>query len=94
MLLEKTRKFWSEVDEVMQNIYKKVMIGDLNGHLEERNRRDEEIRNQKKKGICIGLCKNDSGYFEYLLHEEEHRVTYKSAERSLQLDRGTAHKTK
>lgn len=56
--LEEKEKFWTELDEVMQNIHKgEVVIGaDFNGHVGAGNRGDEEvmgIQNRNAEGQMV-----------------------------------------
>uniref|UniRef100_A0A096M5Q1 Endonuclease/exonuclease/phosphatase domain-containing protein n=1 Tax=Poecilia formosa TaxID=48698 RepID=A0A096M5Q1_POEFO len=95
--LEEKEKFWSELDEVMQNIHKgRVVIGaDFNGHVGAGNRGDEEamgrfgIQNRNAEGqMVVDFAKRmEMAVVDTFFQKtQEHRVTYKSGGRSMQVD--------
>ncbi|KAK3550515.1 hypothetical protein QTP70_000068 [Hemibagrus guttatus] len=96
--LEEKERFWSELDEVMENIPtgERVVIGaDFNGHVGEGNRGDEEVmgkfgvkeRNLEGQMVVDFAKRMDMGVVNtYFQKREEHRVTYKSGGRSTQVD--------
>ncbi|KAK3571820.1 hypothetical protein QTP86_020578 [Hemibagrus guttatus] len=96
--LEEKERFWSELDEVMENIPtgERVVIGaDFNGHVGERNTGDEEVmgkfgvkeRNLEGQMVVDFAKRMDMGVVNtYFQKREEHRVTYKSGGRRTQVD--------
>ncbi|KAK3575497.1 hypothetical protein QTP86_028193 [Hemibagrus guttatus] len=96
--LEEKERFWSELDEVMESIPtgERVVIGaDFNGHVGEGNRGDEEVmgkfgvKEMNLEGqMVVDFAKRmDMGVVNtYFQKREEHRVTYKSGDRSTQVD--------
>ncbi|KAK3506481.1 hypothetical protein QTP70_001796, partial [Hemibagrus guttatus] len=90
--LEEKDRFWSELDEVMENIPtgEKMVIGvDFNGHVGEGNRGDEEVMGKfgvKERNLegqmVVDVAKRMDIPFQ---KREEHRVTYKSGGRSTQV---------
>ncbi|RDD64009.1 hypothetical protein DU478_22460, partial [Thalassococcus profundi] len=95
---EEKDRFWSELDEVMQSVPRgeRVVIGaDFNGHVGEGNSGDEEVMGR------FGLQERNPGgqrlvdfaksmemavVNTYFQKRKEHRVTYKSGDRSTQVD--------
>ncbi|KAK3549087.1 hypothetical protein QTP70_031342 [Hemibagrus guttatus] len=96
--LEEKKRFWSELDEVMESIPtgERVVIGaDFNGHVGEGNRGDEEVMGKfgvKKRNLegqmVVDFAKRmDMAVVNtYFQKREEHRVTYKSGGRRTQVD--------
>ncbi|KAK3532898.1 hypothetical protein QTP70_002251 [Hemibagrus guttatus] len=96
--LEEKERFWRELDEVMESIPtgERVVIGaDLNGHVGEGNRGDEEVmgkfgvkeRNLEGQMVVDFAKRMDMGVVNtYFQKWEEHRVTYKSGGRRTQVD--------
>ncbi|KAK3507716.1 hypothetical protein QTP70_034822 [Hemibagrus guttatus] len=88
--LEEKERFWSELDEVMENIPmgERVVIGaDFNGHVGEGNTGDEEVmgkfgvkeRNLEGQMVVDFAKRMDMAVVNtYFQKREEHRVTYKS----------------
>ncbi|MCJ8749429.1 hypothetical protein PDJAM_G00176230 [Pangasius djambal] len=88
--LEEKERFWSELDEVIENIptWEKVVIGpDFNGHVGEGNTGDEEVmgkfgvkeRNLEGQMVVDFAKRMDMAVVNtYFQKREEHRVTYKS----------------
>ncbi|XP_062866594.1 uncharacterized protein LOC134329279, partial [Trichomycterus rosablanca] len=95
---EEKEKFWRDLDEVIESIPKeeRVVIGaDLNGHVGEGNRGDEEVmgrfgvkeRNQEGQMVVDFAKRMEMAVVNtYFQKREEHRVTYKSGGRSSQVD--------
>ncbi|KAK3506727.1 hypothetical protein QTP70_018270 [Hemibagrus guttatus] len=91
--LEEKERFWSELDEVMENIPtgERVVIGaDFNGHVGEGNTGDEEVmgkfgvkeRNLEGQMVVDFAKRMDMAVVNtYFQKREEHRVTYKSGGR-------------
>ncbi|KAK3507210.1 hypothetical protein QTP70_010208 [Hemibagrus guttatus] len=96
--LEEKERFWSELDEVMESIPtgERVVIGaDFNGHAGEGNTRDEEVmgkfgvkeRNLEGQMVVDFAKRMDMAVVNtYFQKREEHRVTYKSGGRRIQID--------
>ena len=96
--LEEKDNFWLELDEVIQSIPRseRVIIGaDLNGHVGEGNRGDEEVmgrfglgeRNAEGQRVIDFAKRMEMAVVNtFFLKRQEHRVTYKSGGRSTQLD--------
>ena len=96
--LEEKEEFYSELDEVVESIPReeRVMIGaDLNGHVGEGNRGDEEVigrygvgeRNFEGQMVVDFVKRMRMAVVNtYFKKREEHRVTYKSGGRESQLD--------
>ncbi|MCJ8731892.1 hypothetical protein PDJAM_G00204980 [Pangasius djambal] len=96
--LEEKERFWSELDEVIQNIPtgERVVIGaDFNGHVGEGNTGDEEVigkfgvkeRNLEGQMVVNFAKRMDMAVVNtYFQKREEHRVIYKSGGRSTQVD--------
>ncbi|KAK2887924.1 hypothetical protein Q8A73_019372 [Channa argus] len=96
--LEEKKKFWSELDEVMQNIPRgeKVLIGaDFNGHVGEGNRGDENVmgtfglqdRNTEGQMVVDFAKRMEMAVVNtFFQKRQEHSVTYKSGGRSTQVD--------
>ncbi|KAK3516372.1 hypothetical protein QTP70_009934 [Hemibagrus guttatus] len=97
--LEEKEKFWSELDEVMENIPtgERVVIGaDFNGHVGEGNTGDEEVmgkfgvkeRNLEGQIVVDFAKRMDMAVVNtYFQKREEHRVTYKSGDLEKAYDR-------
>ncbi|MCJ8743810.1 hypothetical protein PDJAM_G00098470 [Pangasius djambal] len=96
--LEEKERFWSELDEVIENIptgERVVMGADLNGHVGEGNTGDEEVmgkfgvkeRNLEGQMVVDFAKRMDMAVVKtYFQKREEHRVTYKSGGRNTQVD--------
>ncbi|MCJ8749465.1 hypothetical protein PDJAM_G00176560 [Pangasius djambal] len=96
--LEEKERFWSELDEVIENIPtgERVVIGaDFNGHVGEGNTGDEQVmgrfgvkeRNLEGQMVVDFAKRMDMAVVNnYFQKREEHRVTYKSGGRSTQVD--------
>ncbi|KAK3526868.1 hypothetical protein QTP86_000728 [Hemibagrus guttatus] len=96
--LEEKERFWSELDEVMESIPtgERVVIGaDFNGYVGEGKRGDEEVmgkfgvkeRNLEGQMVVDFAKRMDMAVVNtYFQKKEEHRVTYKSGNRSTQVD--------
>ncbi|KAK3533185.1 hypothetical protein QTP70_013590 [Hemibagrus guttatus] len=96
--LEENKRFWSELDEVMESIPtgERVVIGaDFNGHVGEGNTGDEEVmgkfsikeRNLEGQMVVDFAKRMDMAVVNtYFQKREEHRVTYKSGGRRTQVD--------
>ncbi|MCJ8736300.1 hypothetical protein PDJAM_G00258180 [Pangasius djambal] len=96
--LEEKERFWSELDEVIESIPmgERVVIGaDFNGHFGEGNMGDEEVmgkfgvkeRNLEGQMVVDFAERMDMAVVNtYFQKKEEHRVTYKSGDRSTQVD--------
>ncbi|KAK3557289.1 hypothetical protein QTP70_026689, partial [Hemibagrus guttatus] len=96
--LEEKKRFWSELDEVMESIPtgERVVIGaDFNGHVGEGNTGDEEVmgkfgvkeRNLEEQMVVDFAKRMDMAVVNtYFQKWEEHRVTYKSGGRRTQVD--------
>ncbi|KAK3523061.1 hypothetical protein QTP86_012663 [Hemibagrus guttatus] len=96
--LEEKERFWSELDEVMENIPmgERVVIGaDFNGHVGEGNTGDEEVmgkfgvkeRNLEGQMVVDFAKRMDMAVVNtYFQKREEHRVTYKSGGWRTQVD--------
>ncbi|KAK3542748.1 hypothetical protein QTP70_001884, partial [Hemibagrus guttatus] len=96
--LEEKKRFWSELDEVMESIPtgERVVIGaDFNGHVGEGNTGDEEVmgkfgvkeRNLEGQMVVDFAKRMDMAVVNtYFQKREEHRVTYKSGGRRTQVD--------
>ncbi|KAK3541601.1 hypothetical protein QTP86_033084, partial [Hemibagrus guttatus] len=94
--LEEKERFWSELDEVIESIPtgERVVIGaDLNGNVGEGNTGDEEVmgkfgvkeRNLEGQMVVDFAKRMDMAVVNtYFQKREEHRVTYKSGDRSTQ----------
>ncbi|KAK3548847.1 hypothetical protein QTP70_021038, partial [Hemibagrus guttatus] len=95
--LEEKKRFWSELDEVMESIPmgERVVIGaDFNGHVGEGNRGDEEVmgkfgvkeRNLEGQMVVDFAKRMDMAVVNtYFQKREEHRVTYNSGGRRTQV---------
>ncbi|MCJ8732717.1 hypothetical protein PDJAM_G00214520 [Pangasius djambal] len=96
--LEEKERFWSELDEVIENIPtgERVVTGaDFNGHVGEGNTGDEEVmgkfgvkeRNLEGQMVVDFAKRMDMAVVNtYFQKREEHRVTYKSGGRSTQVE--------
>ncbi|KAK3545312.1 hypothetical protein QTP70_003656 [Hemibagrus guttatus] len=96
--LEEKERFWSELDEVMESIPtgERVVIGvDFNGHVGEGNTGDEEVMGKfgvKERNLegqmVVDFAKrmNMAVVNTYFQKREEHRVTYKSGGRRIQIE--------
>ena len=97
-LREEKDKFSTDLDEVMESIPReeRVVIGaDFNGHVGEGNRGDENVmgrygdkaRNAEGQMVVDFATRLEIAVVNtYFKKREEHRVTYKSRERSTQVD--------
>ncbi|MCJ8737952.1 hypothetical protein PDJAM_G00030000 [Pangasius djambal] len=95
---EEKERFWSELDEVIENIPmgERVVIGaDFNGHVGVGNTGDEEVmgkfgvkeRNLEGQMVVDFAKRMDMAVVNtYFQKREEHRVTYKSGGRSTHVD--------
>ncbi|MCJ8749471.1 hypothetical protein PDJAM_G00176620 [Pangasius djambal] len=95
--LEEKERFWSELDEVIENIPmgERVVIGaDFNGHVGEGNTGDEEVmgkfgvkeRNLEGQMVVDFAKRMDMALVNtYFQKREEHRVTYKSGGKGREL---------
>ncbi|KAK3559075.1 hypothetical protein QTP86_002989 [Hemibagrus guttatus] len=102
--LEEKKRFWSELDEVMESIPtgERVVIGaDFNGHVGEGNTGDEEVmgkfgvkeRNLEGQMVVDFAKRMDMAVVNtYFQKREEHRVTYKSGGRRTQKKRSEIEK--
>ncbi|XP_019721309.1 uncharacterized protein LOC109513350 [Hippocampus comes] len=96
--LEEKEKFWNEMDRVTESIPRgeRVVIGaDLNGHVGEGNRGDEEVmgkfglrdRNLEGQAVVDFAKRMEMAVVNtYFQKREEHLITYKSGGRSTQID--------
>jgi exonuclease III len=96
--LEEKENFWLELDEVVQSIPRseRVVIGaDLNGHVGEGNRGEEEVmgrfglmeRNAEGQMVIDFAKRMEMAVVNtFYQKRQEHRVTYKSGGRSTQID--------
>ena len=97
-LMEERDKFWTALDEVVESIPKEeiVVIGaDFNGHVGEGNRGDENVmgrygymaRNAEGQMVVDFAAGMEMAVVNtYFKKREEHRVTYKSGGRSMQVE--------
>ncbi|KAK3556344.1 hypothetical protein QTP70_007095 [Hemibagrus guttatus] len=97
--LGEKERFWSELDEVMENIPtgERVVIGaDFNGHVGEGNKGDEEemgkfgVKERNLEGeMVVDFAKwmDMAVVNTYFQKREEHRVTYKSGDLEKAYDR-------
>ncbi|KAK3525112.1 hypothetical protein QTP86_016485, partial [Hemibagrus guttatus] len=95
--IEEKKRFWSELDEVMESIPtgERVVIGaDFNGHVGEGNKGDEEVmgkfgvkeRNLEGQMVVDFAKRMDMAVVNtYFQKREEHRVTYTSGSRRTQV---------
>ncbi|KAI5099189.1 hypothetical protein C0J45_11328 [Silurus meridionalis] len=98
--MEEKKKFWSELDEVVEGVPRKerLVIGaDFNGHVGEGNRGDEEVMGRygfKERNLEGQMVVDFAKRMEmavvntYFKKKEDHRVTYKSGGRFTQVDYG------
>ncbi|XP_019744436.1 uncharacterized protein LOC109527143 [Hippocampus comes] len=96
--LEEKEKLWNEMDRVTESIPRgeRVVIGaDLNGHVGEGNRGDEEVmgkfglrdRNLEGQAVVDFAKRMEMAVVNtYFQKREEHLITYKSGGRSTQID--------
>ena len=96
--LNEKEAFWNDLDEMVKSVHKgkRVLIGaDLNGHVDEGNRGDEEVMSRhgfKERNlegqIIVDFAKRMqlTVLNTYFRKKEEQRVTYKSGERCTQVD--------
>ena len=97
-LSEDKDKFWTDLDEVVESIPKeeRLVIGaDFNRHVGEGNRGDENVmgrygdkaRNAEGQMLVDFTTRMEMAVVNtYFKKREEHRVTYKSGGRSMQVD--------
>ncbi|KAL7837360.1 hypothetical protein SRHO_G00270710 [Serrasalmus rhombeus] len=97
--LEEKEEFWSKMDEVVDGVPReeKLMIGaGFNGHVGEGNRGDEEVlgmygvkdRNVEGQMVVDFAKRMEMAVVNtYSQKREEHRVTYKSGGREIELER-------
>ena len=96
--LEEKEDFWNDLDEMVESVHKRerALIGaDLNEHVGEGNRGDEEVmgrhsfkeRNLEDKMVVDFAKRMQMTVLNtYFRKKEEQRVTYKSGERCAQVD--------
>ena len=97
-LREEKDKFWTDLDEVVENIpkEKRLVIGaDFNGHVGEGNRGDENVlgrygdkaSNAEGQMVVDFSTRREMAVVNtYFKKREEYRVTYKSGGRSTQVN--------
>ncbi|KAF7698039.1 hypothetical protein C0J45_12652 [Silurus meridionalis] len=96
--MEEKENFWSELDEVVEGVTRNerlVFGADINGHVGEGNKGDEEVMGRygfKKRNveeqIVVDFAKRGeiAVVNTYFKKNEDHRVTYKSGRRCTQVD--------
>ncbi|XP_063888879.1 uncharacterized protein LOC135115795 [Scylla paramamosain] len=96
--LDEKEEFWSEVEEVIQNIPREeriVIRANFNGHIGEENNGDEDVMGKYGVGeknaegqLVVDCAKRMEMALvnTYLKKREEHRATYMSEGRSTQVD--------
>ncbi|KAI5628036.1 hypothetical protein C0J50_8274 [Silurus asotus] len=96
--MEEKETFWSKLDEVVEGVPRNkrlVIVADLNGHVGEVNRGDEEVmgrygfKERNVEGqILVDFAKRmEMGVVNtYFKKKVDHRVTYKSGGRCTQVD--------
>ena len=96
--MEEKNDFWEGLDGLIKSISKegRIVLGaNLNGHVGEGNIRDEEImgrygaETRNKEGSMVvdfGKRMDLAIVNTYFKKKDEHRVTYKSGEKSTQVD--------
>ena len=97
--MEEKNYFWEDLDGLIESISKeeRIVLGaDLNGHVGKGNIGDEEVirrysagtRNQEGSMVVDFGKRMDLGIVKdiYFKMKDEHRVTYKSGEKSTQVD--------
>ena len=96
--LEEKEDFWNDLDGMVESVHKgeRVLIGvDLNGHVGEGNRGDEEVMGRhgfKERNLegqmVVDFAKRMQMAVLILISgkKKEQRVTYKSGERCAQVD--------
>ena len=95
---EEKERFWQDMDELLDGVPRvdKVVLGaDLNGHVGEGNRGDEEmmgrygygLRNEEGQRVVDFAKSAELAVVNtYYKKKEEHRITYKSGGRRTQVD--------
>ena len=96
--LEEKNDFWEDLDGLIESISteERIVLGaDLNGHVGKGNRGDEEImgrygaETRNKEGSMVvdfGKRMDLAIVNTYFKKKDEHRVTYKSGGKSIQVD--------
>ena len=96
--MEEKNNFWEDLDGLIKSVSKeeRIVLGvDLNGHVGEENIGDEEIMGRygagtrNKEGSMVvdfGKRMDLAIVNTYFKKKDEHRVTYKSGEKSNQID--------
>ena len=96
--MEEKNEFWEDLDELIESVSKKeriVLGADLNGHMGEGNIGEEEVmerygagtRNKEGSMVVNFGKKMDLAIVNtYFKKKDEHRVTYKSGGKSIQVD--------
>ena len=96
--MEEKNDFWEDLDGLIESVSKeeRIVLGaDLNGHVGEGNIGDEEImgrygagtRNREGSMVVKFAKRMDLEIVNtYFKNKDEHRVTYKSGEKSTQVD--------
>ena len=96
--MEEKNYFWENLDGLRENVSKeeRIVLGaDINGHVSEGNIRDEKIMGRygagtrnKEESIVVDFGKRiDLAIVNtYFKKKDEHRVTYKTGEKSTQVD--------
>ena len=96
--MEEKNDFWEDLDGLIESVSKeeRIVLGaDLNGHVGEGNIGDKEImgrygagtRNKEGATVVDFERRMDLAIVNtYFKKKDEHRVTYKSGEKSIQVD--------
>ena len=95
--MEEKNDFWQDLDGLIESISKeeKIVLGaDLNGHVGEGNIKEEEIMGRygagtrnKEGSMVVDFAKRmDLAVINTYFKKDEHRVMYKSGEKSTQVD--------